>query len=95
MVGIMKESLNPAGPAGRPGKDVTNQDALVFGFIAAMVVFVSTLVFTKAWTSLTALGLVVLYTLITFAVVSLSALGMQWLTRNDKQHENRDFPVLD
>lgn len=82
-------------PAERAPQDVTYQHALMFGVIAGLVVFISTLIFTQAWRSLTALGLCVLYTLITFVVVSGIAALLNWVTRNDTQHEATEFPMLD
>ncbi|MGW9825773.1 VIT1/CCC1 family predicted Fe2+/Mn2+ transporter [Brevibacterium pityocampae] len=90
----MTSPRKPTTPAGQPAKAVTYQHTMIFGFIAAMVVFVSTVIFTQAWKSLTALGLSVLYTAITFVVVTAVAALLNWVTRNDTQHENTEFPVL-
>ena len=91
---MMKASQHSGPPAEEPTKDVTYQHALIFGFIAAMVVFLSTLIFTQAWKSLTALGLSVLYAAVTFVVVSAVAALLNWIGRNDTQHESTEFPVL-
>lgn len=93
-MGAMTSPRKPSAPAVPTDTAVTYQHTMIFGFIAAMVVFISTVIFTQAWKSLTALGLSVLYTVITFVVVTAVAALLNWIMRNDTQHENTEFPVL-
>lgn len=76
-------------------KAVSYKDTWTFGIIAGLVVFVSTLIFTRAWQSFTAIGLVLLYTVITFLVVTGMAALMNYIVSKDKTYHDPDKPVMD
>lgn len=84
----------PNRPAPRRSRQVPYSDALIIGMIAAAVVLLSTIIFTRAWQSMLALGLCVLYSAIAFVVVGGSSMLLNRLVRDDYQ-DDKDYPVLD
>lgn len=87
-------SPGSGGTARSNTRQVPYRDALIMGMIAAAIVLISTIVFTRAWHSLGAMGLCGLYTVVAFVVVSGIAMLMNWIVRNDHQ-DDKQYPVLD
>ncbi|WP_349826709.1 hypothetical protein [Brevibacterium litoralis] len=86
-------STGTGAPADRP---VGFQDALVFGAVAAGVVFVITLLVTKAWLDPRLLGYVAIYAAVAFVSVSgISALLHLVTRKSTEKQRDQQFPVLD
>ncbi|WAL39458.1 hypothetical protein BRM1_09225 [Brevibacterium sp. BRM-1] len=87
---------SPAQPPHRPrrSRQVPYSDALVLGMIAAAVVLISTIVFTRAWLSLAAMGLCGIYTVAAFVLVAGVSMLLNRLIRNDGGDEEEQYPVL-
>jgi uncharacterized membrane protein len=60
------------------------KECAAMGMVAAALVFVMTIIFTAAWDGLKPLALCGLYTVVTFIVVTLVAMGLNWVVKSEE-----------
>ncbi|MFB9777000.1 hypothetical protein [Brevibacterium otitidis] len=90
----MADEQDNHSPAYPSNTTVSYKDSFMFGVVAAGIVLISTIIFTAAWSSLRAMALVGLYTVVTFLVVfSVTAL-LNWISSRRGDQDQKSFPVL-
>ncbi len=94
MVGTMAHQQDSHSPAYPSNTTVSYKDSFMFGVVAAGIVLISTIFFTAAWSSLKAIGLVGLYTVITFVVVFGVTALLNWISTRKDDRDQKSFPVL-
>lgn len=73
---------------------VSNKDALKIGLWCAIATLIISIITTRAWQDMLALGHAFIYMVIAFVAVSGVALILNWVMRNDTQNDDPNYPVL-
>ena len=70
------------------------KDAFKVGLICGVLTLVLSIIVTRAWQDVTALGYAFLFAGVALVAVTVTTCILNWVMRNDTQNDNQTYPIL-